>query len=97
MGNDQFCVEFFGKTYNATDLSAIFLRSLVREAEESCGEKIDSAVITVPAYFTHKERQATIDAGKKAGLEVLAIINEPTAAAFAYGLNAKDSEQTVLI
>ena len=97
MGNDQFCVEFFGKTYNATDLSAIFLRSLVREAEQSCGEKIDSAVITVPAYFTHKERQATIDAGKKAGLEVLAIINEPTAAAFAYGLNEKDSEQTVLI
>ena len=97
MGNDQFCVEFFGKTYNATDLSAIFLRSLVRDAEQSCGEKIDTAVITVPAYFTHKERQATIDAGKKAGLDVLAIINEPTAAAFAYGLNEKPSEQTVLI
>lgn len=97
MGNDHFCVEFFGKIYNATDLSAIFLRNLVREAEQSCGEKIDSAVITVPAYFTHKERQATIDAGKKAGIEVLAIINEPTAAAFAYGLNEKDSEQTVLI
>lgn len=56
MGNDHFCVEFFGKIYNATDLSAIFLRNLVREAEQSCGEKIDSAVITVPAYFTHKER-----------------------------------------
>lgn len=97
MGNDHFCVEYFGKIYNATDLSAIFLRNLVREAEQSCGEKIDSAVITVPAYFTHKERQATIDAGKKAGIEVLAIINEPTAAAFAYGLNEKDSEQTVLI
>lgn len=97
MGNDQFCVEFFGKTYNATDLSAIFLRSLVKEAEQSCGEKIDSAVITVPAYFTHKERQATIEAGKRAGLEVIAIINEPTAAAFAYGLNEKDTEQTVLI
>ncbi|EHL14775.1 hypothetical protein HMPREF9630_00818 [Peptoanaerobacter stomatis] len=97
MGNDQFCVEFFGKTYNATDLSAIFLRSIVKEAEQSCREKIDSAVITVPAYFTHKERQATIEAGKKAGLEVIAIINEPTAAAFAYGLNEKDIEQTVLI
>lgn len=97
MGNDQFCVEFFGKTYNATDLSAIFLRNLVKEAEQSCGEKIAAAVITVPAYFTHKERQATIDAGKKAGLEVLAIINEPTAAAFAYGLNEKENEPTVLI
>ena len=86
MGNDQFCVEFFGKTYNATDLSAIFLRCIVREAEQSCGEIIDSAVITVPAYFTHKERQATIEAGEKAGLKVIAIINEPTAAAFSYGL-----------
>ena len=97
MGNDRFCVEFFGKTYNATDLSAILLKSLVKEAEQSCGEKIDSAVITVPAYFTHKERQATIEAGKKAGLKVLSIINEPTAAAFAYGLNEKESEKTILI
>lgn len=97
MGNDQFCVEFFGKTYSATDLSAILLKNLVKEAEQSCGEKIDSAVITVPAYFTHKERQATIEAGEKAGLNVIAIINEPTAAAFAYGLNEKSGEQTVLI
>lgn len=97
MGNDQFCVEFFGKTYSATDLSAILLKNLVTEAEQSCGEKIDSAVITVPAYFTHKERQATIEAGEKAGLKVIAIINEPTAAAFAYGLNEKSEEQTVLI
>ena len=97
MGNDQFCVEFFGKTYSATDLSAILLKNLVKEAEQSCGEKIDSAVITVPAYFTHKERQATIEAGEKAGLNVLAIINEPTAAAFAYGLNEKAEKQTVLI
>ncbi len=97
MGNDQFCVDFFGKTYDAADLSALFLKKLVNEAESECGERIDSAVITVPAYFTHKERQATIDAGKRAGLDVLAIINEPTAAALAYGLNGKDSEQTVLI
>lgn len=97
MGNDQFCVEFFGKTYSATDLSAILLKNLVSEAEQSCGEKIDAAVITVPAYFTHKERQATIEAGEKAGLKVIAIINEPTAAAFAYGLNEKSEEQTVLI
>ena len=97
IGNDHFCVEFFGKKYNATDLSAIFLKNLVKEAEKCCGEKIDSAVITVPAYFTHKERQATIEAGKKAGLEVLSIINEPTAAAFAYGLKEKEDEKTVLI
>ena len=97
MGNNQFCVEFFGKSYSATDLSAILLKNLVKEAEQSCGDKIDSAVITVPAYFTHKERQATIEAGEKAGLKVIAIINEPTAAAFAYGLNEKSGEQTVLI
>ncbi len=97
MANEQFVVEFFGKTYTATDLSAILLKNLVKEAEQSCGENIEAAVITVPAYFTHKERQATIDAGKKAGLHVLAIINEPTAAAFAYGLNEKSGEQTVLI
>ena len=97
IGNDHFCVEFFGKKYNATDLSAIFLKNLVKEAEKCCGEKIDSAVITVPAYFTHKERRATIEAGKKAGLEVLSIINEPTAAAFAYGLKEKEDEKTVLI
>lgn len=97
MGKDLFAIEFFGRTYSATDLSSILLRKLKEEAEQQIGEKIDSAVITVPAYFTHKERAATIEAGKKAGLEVLAIINEPTAAAFAYGLNEKDTEQTVLI
>lgn len=97
MGKDLFSVDFFGKSYSATDLSSILLRKLKEEAEQQVGEKIDSAVITVPAYFTHKERSATIEAGKRAGLDVIAIINEPTAAAFAYGLNEKDSEQTVLI
>lgn len=97
MGNEAFKVEIYGKTYTATDFSAILLKNLVKEAESNCGEKIDSAVITVPAYFTHKERMATIEAGKKAGLNVLAIINEPTAAAFAYGLNERSEEQTVLI
>ncbi len=97
MGNEMFAVEIFGKTYNATDFSSVLLKNLVKEAESQCGEMIDSAVITVPAYFTHKEREATIEAGKKAGLNVLAIINEPTAAAFAYGLNNKAEEQTVLI
>ena len=97
MGKDLFSVEFFEKNYTATDLSSILLKKLKEEAEQQIGEKIESAVITVPAYFTHKERSATIEAGKRAGLDVIAIINEPTAAAFAYGLNEKDSEQTVLI
>jgi len=97
MGLDMFRVELCGATYSATDLSAILLRKLKEEAEQQIGEKIDAAVITVPAYFAHKEREATMEAGKKAGLEVLAIINEPTAAAFAYGLNEKEGEQTVMI
>ena len=97
MGKDMFSVDILGKTYTATDLSAILLQKIKEEAEKQTGEKIDAAVITVPAYFTHKERAATIEAGKRAGLEVISIINEPTAAAFAYGLNEKDKEQTVLI
>lgn len=97
MGKDMFSIDICGKTYNATDLSAIFLEKIKKEAESQIGETIDSAVITVPAYFTHKERETTIEAGKRAGLDVLAIINEPTAAAIAYGLNSKDVEQTVLI
>lgn len=97
MGKDMFSVDILGKNYTATDLSAILLKNLKEEAEQQCGEKIDAAVITVPAYFTHKERSATIEAGKRAGLDVIAIINEPTAAAFAYGLNEKSGEQTVLI
>lgn len=97
MGKDMFSVEILGKTYTATDLSAILLQKLKEEAEQQIGEKIDAAVITVPAYFTHKERTATIEAGKRAGLEVISIINEPTAAAFAYGLNEKKEGQTVLI
>ena len=97
MGKELFSVDILGKTYTATDLSAILLKKLKEEAEQQCGDKIDSAVITVPAYFTHKERSATIEAGKRAGLDVIAIVNEPTAAALAYGLNEKSGEQTVLI
>lgn len=97
MGNKLFSLELLGKRYNATDFSSILLRKLKEEAETQCGETIDAAVITVPAYFTHIERTETLNAGKRAGLDVIAIINEPTAAAFAYGLNEKDYEQTVLI
>jgi molecular chaperone DnaK (HSP70)/uncharacterized protein YegL len=97
MGDDTFSVEFYGKSYTATDLSAILLRKLKEEAEQQTGQTIDAAVITVPAYFDDKRRKATIAAGEKAGLEVIAIINEPTAAAFAYGLNDNSGEKTVLI
>lgn len=97
MGKDMFSVDILGKSYDATDLSAILLRELKDEAQRQTGETIEGAVITVPAYFTHKERSATIEAGRRAGLEVIAIINEPTAAAFAYGLTERAEEQTVLI
>lgn len=97
MGKDAFFVDILGKNYDATNLSAIFLKKLKEEAEAQIGETIDAAVVTVPAYFTHKERSATIEAGKRAGLDVIAIINEPTAAAFAYGLTERGSDQTVLI
>lgn len=97
MGNENFVVEFFGKRYTVTDLSAILLRKLKEEAESRIGQTIDEAVITVPAYFTHKERTATIQAGEKAGLRVNGIINEPTAATLAYGLNQSGGNQTVLV
>jgi len=97
MGSDDFLLDFHGNSYTPTDLSAILLSKLKEEAQQNSGESIDAAVITVPAYFSHKERAATIEAGKKAGLDVIAIINEPTAAVFAYGLNEKDTEQTIMI
>ena len=97
MGNKNFCVNLDGKDYNSEDLSAIFLKKLVKEAEENSGLKIDSAVITVPAYFNDDQRNATIRAGEKAGLKVLRIINEPTAAAIAYGMNDTTSTKRVLV
>lgn len=97
MGDPNFRVELAGKTYTAEDLSAIFLKKLISEAEENANIKIDSAVITVPAYFNDFQRNATIKAGEKAGLKVLRIINEPTAAAIAYGLNQGDTEKKILV
>ncbi len=97
MGRADFAAPIRGRTYDATELSSILLKKLVAEAEGQCGEKIDAAVITVPAYFTSLEREATIEAGRRAGLEVIAIINEPTAAALAYGLHKSGTEQTVMI
>jgi molecular chaperone DnaK len=84
------------KLYAPEEISAMILRKLVDDASKFLGEKVTEAVITVPAYFNDSQRQATKDAGKIAGLEVLRIVNEPTAAALAYGLDKKDNE-TVLV
>ncbi|ADV61630.1 Heat shock protein 70 [Isosphaera pallida ATCC 43644] len=97
MGNPQFRLTFHGKCYDATDLSALILRKLKEDAEAFLGETVDRAVITVPAYFAEPQRAATLAAGRAAGLEVLRIINEPTAAALAYGLQKTQADETVLI
>ena len=80
-----------GKKYSPSQISAFILQKMKETAENYLGEKVTQAVITVPAYFNDSQRQATKDAGKIAGLEVLRIINEPTAAALAYGLEKKNS------
>ena len=95
MGTD-YKVDIDGKKYSPQEISAMILQKMKTDAEAYLGEKITQAVITVPAYFTDSQRQATKDAGKIAGLEVLRIINEPTAAALAYGLD-KDETQTILV
>jgi molecular chaperone DnaK len=89
-------VNMEGKDYTPQEISAIILQKLKSDAEAYLGEKVDKAVITVPAYFNDSQRQATKDAGKIAGLEVLRIVNEPTAAALAYGLE-KSEDQTILV
>ncbi|WP_284140448.1 molecular chaperone DnaK [Virgibacillus sp. LDC-1] len=85
------------KEYTPQEISAIILQHLKSYAEDYIGEKVEKAVITVPAYFNDAERQATKDAGKIAGLEVERIINEPTAAALAYGIDKADQDQTILV
>jgi molecular chaperone DnaK len=97
MGDPTWKVEIDGKTYTAQEISARVLQKLKRDAESYLGEDITDAVITVPAYFNDAQRQATKEAGQIAGLNVLRIINEPTAAALAYGLDKGEKEQTILV
>jgi molecular chaperone DnaK len=94
--NDAVRIEIRGKQYAPEEISALILRKLADDAAKTLGERVTEAVITVPAYFNDAQRQATKDAGRIAGLEVLRIINEPTAAALAYGLDKKGQE-TVLV
>ncbi|MDQ0299762.1 molecular chaperone DnaK [Salibacterium salarium] len=95
MGTDH-TVEIEGKSYTPQEISAIILQKLKDDAESYLGETVTNAVITVPAYFNDSQRQATKDAGKIAGLEVDRIVNEPTAASLAYGLD-KEEDQTILV
>src|SRR5690625_1092821 len=96
MGTD-YKVDIDDKKYSPQEISAILLQHLKSYAEDYIGEKVTKAVITVPAYFNDAERQATKDAGVIAGLEVERIINEPTAAALAYGIDKEDEDQTILV
>src|SRR5256885_2250806 len=90
-------IDIDGKAYTAQEISARILQKLKRDAEAYLGEPVNQAVITVPAYFDDAQRQATKEAGEIAGLEVLRIINEPTAAALAYGLDKEGKDQTILV
>src|SRR2546430_4820209 len=94
--NGDVRIDVQGKQYSPPEIWAMILAKLRADAEAKLGETVDSAVITVPAYFNDDQRQATKDAGKIAGLEVKRIINEPTAASLAYGLD-KQSDQTILV
>src|ERR671913_485814 len=95
-GNRDVRIEAGGKDYSPPEISAMILQKMKQSAEDYLGQKVDKAVVTVPAYFNDAQRQATKDAGKIAGLDVLRIINEPTAAALAYGLDKKKDEKVAV-
>jgi molecular chaperone DnaK len=95
--NGDVRIDVRGKQYSPPEISAMILQKLKADAEAKLGETVDSAVITVPAYFNDDQRQATKDAGKIAGLDVKRIINEPTAASLAYGLDKEATDQTILV
>jgi molecular chaperone DnaK len=97
MGDTTWSMDIDDKKYNAQEISARVLQKLKRDAEAYLGEAVTDAVITVPAYFNDAQRQATKDAGQIAGLNVLRIVNEPTAAALAYGLDKGEHDQTILV
>ncbi len=97
MGEEDFALEFFGRAYTPQEISALILRKLKEDAEELLGREVVDAVVTVPAYFHSAQRGATAEAGAIAGLNVLSIINEPTAAAIAYGLDRIGGERKLLV
>ncbi len=97
MGEPDFALEFFGRSYSPQELSAIILKKLKEDAEEALGIEIRDAVITVPAYFQSPQREATREAGTIAGLNVLSIINEPTAAAISYGIERLGGHRRILV
>ncbi|SDQ91428.1 molecular chaperone DnaK [Natronobacterium texcoconense] len=96
MGEEDYTVEIEGEEYTPEEISAMILQKIKHDAEEYLGDEVEKAVITVPAYFSDRQRQATKDAGEIAGFEVERIVNEPTAASMAYGLD-DESDQTVLV
>lgn len=97
MGDRNYKYSFLGKSYTAKDLSSLFLKRLIEDAEKTIGDKITKAVITVPAYFEDAAKNDTLEAGRAAGVEVLNIINEPTAACVAYGLREDGNGRKILI
>src|SRR6266542_6495038 len=95
--NDVATVEVQGKRYTPPEISAMILQKMKQTAEDYLGYRVEKAVVTVPAYFNDSQRQATKDAGKIAGLDVLRIINEPTASALAYGLDKQGKDETIAV